>query len=575
MPTRRLVMAGCPVEVMTQADAIEMIAAAAGRSSGPALAVASANLDHLHHFGRNGRGHGHAMVDTAGLTWVNLLDGAPLVARAKVATGQAWPRLAGSDLLLPILRRAARDGHSVGFLGGAPEMLRLLEARLDVELPTLDVRGYWSPDRQHVTDPELSAQLADEVARSGVGILVVGLGKPRQEIWIQRHAQRSRARVLLAFGASADFLAGTTTRAPEWMRSAGVEWLFRLSREPRRLARRYLVQGPAAAARLLGPAPLSDSTPPDATLALEPLDTRALTAIVVTYNSKGEIDALLDSIPAAAPGLAVEVIVVDNASTDGTADHLRARGDVTVIESGRNAGYAGAINIGRKHAARGVPLAILNPDLVLHAGALTALVDVLHDPTIGVVVPRLIDSSGSVFPSLRREPTLLRGLGDALFGARLPGRSATWSDTVRELGDYSWAHDVDWASGAAWVVSAACDDAVGGWSERFFLYSEETDYARRVRRVGLRIRFEPTSVARHIGAASGSSPDLCALMEVNRLADYSESHGRLASTAYRAVVALRQALRANQPGARRALHALLSQRLSRELFAEQRTGGRP
>jgi exopolysaccharide biosynthesis WecB/TagA/CpsF family protein len=113
-------------------------------------------------------------------------------------------------------------------------------------LPSLKVNGYWAPSRADLLDPVRAQGLARGVRAAGVDLLVVGLGKPRQEAWIQRYALQSGARVLLAFGAATDFLAGTVARAPEWARNAGVEWLYRFTREPRRLARRYWVQGPPA-----------------------------------------------------------------------------------------------------------------------------------------------------------------------------------------------------------------------------------------------------------------------------------------------------------------------------------------
>jgi exopolysaccharide biosynthesis WecB/TagA/CpsF family protein len=116
--------------------------------------------------------------------------------------------------------------------------------------PDLKVAGMWAPTRAELADPATAATLVGTVRAAGVDLLVVGLGKPRQERWIQRHAADSGARVLLAFGAAADFLAGEVSRAPGWMQRSGTEWLYRLVKEPRRLGRRYCVQGPPAMWRL-------------------------------------------------------------------------------------------------------------------------------------------------------------------------------------------------------------------------------------------------------------------------------------------------------------------------------------
>jgi N-acetylglucosaminyldiphosphoundecaprenol N-acetyl-beta-D-mannosaminyltransferase len=228
----------------------ELLATLADRLTGPpttrALAIASANLDHIHHFGTGGASR--AVIDPGAphLQWLVLLDGAPLVRRTAALTGRTWPLLAGSDLLPGILAATEEGGASVGFLGGTPATHGILGRVLPQRYPGLKVAGMWAPSRADLADRARAAALAGEIAAAGADLLVVGLGKPRQEQWIQRYGPGSGARVLLAFGASADFLAGTVTRAPAWLRRLGVEWLYRLVREPRRLFRRYLIQGPPA-----------------------------------------------------------------------------------------------------------------------------------------------------------------------------------------------------------------------------------------------------------------------------------------------------------------------------------------
>ena len=128
----------------------------------------------------------------------------------------------------------------------------LLEGAADDEkaMALSAIRAAFGFATDMLDDPARSSELADEVARAKVEILVVSLGKPRQELWIQSHAARTKARVFLAFGAAADFLAGVDHRAPVALQKRGLEWAYRLAREPRRLARRYLVEGPPMALRL-------------------------------------------------------------------------------------------------------------------------------------------------------------------------------------------------------------------------------------------------------------------------------------------------------------------------------------
>ncbi len=251
----RIVLGGALVDLLRRDDVVSAVGdrLGAGGAAGPPgvpLAIGSANLDHVHHFGRRGRSA--ADIDVAGQTpeWLILLDGAPMVRRAASLTGQSWPLLAGSDLLPVLLDTAQSAGARVGFLGGSAQMHDIVRPVLADRYPDLTVAGFWAPPRADLADGEASARLAGSIRGARVDLLVVGLGKPRQERWIQRHAGASGARVLLAFGAATDFLAGTVTRAPGWVRRAGVEWLYRLALEPRRLARRYCVQGPPALWRL-------------------------------------------------------------------------------------------------------------------------------------------------------------------------------------------------------------------------------------------------------------------------------------------------------------------------------------
>jgi exopolysaccharide biosynthesis WecB/TagA/CpsF family protein len=214
------------------------------------LALASANLDHIHHFGTRRSGLVRPETHHDDLEWWVLLDGVPLVRQANRITGRTWPQLAGSDLLPRVLDIADSAEATVGFLGGSSDTHRILGEVLSQRSPGLKVTGWWSPPRAELTDPAGAAALAGAVAAAKVDLLVVGLGKPRQELWIKNHGAASGARVLVAFGAAIDFLAGTATRAPAWMRRAGSEWAYRFAREPRRLARRYFVQGPSAMWRL-------------------------------------------------------------------------------------------------------------------------------------------------------------------------------------------------------------------------------------------------------------------------------------------------------------------------------------
>jgi GT2 family glycosyltransferase len=276
--------------------------------------------------------------------------------------------------------------------------------------------------------------------------------------------------------------------------------------------------------------------------------------IIVTYNSGRYIDGLLNSLAAAAADLTLRVIVVDNGSADDTVQRARDHPDVICLETGANLGYAGGINVGRRHAGQCGALAVLNPDLILEPGALREMCRALDDPAVGVVVPMLLDFRGHLDPSLRRDPTVTGALGDALFGQHFKCRPVTLSEIVRDEREYHDRHRVDWAAGAAMGISAACDRVVGAWDERFFLYSEELDYATRARAAGFRVEYVPQARARHRGAGSGQSDALIALKAINRVR-YFEKYGK-ATGAMRAAVLLHELLRSASPSHRGALLAV-------------------
>ncbi len=249
---QQLLMGGVQVDAGSEQEVMDLYRAAL-RGEGRPLAIESANLDHLHWYpsGSHDRSAGSVGDGSGGLRWLTLMDGAPFVLTAKRVTGVTYPRLTGASLLEPQLRVAAEEGASVGFLGGMPDMHVRLREELGRRLPDLRIAGTWAPERADITSPEGAARWAETVREAGADVVVVGLGKPRQEDWIRDHGIASGARALLAYGAAADFIAGTVQRAPQFYQDNHLEWAYRLSREPKRLARRYLLQGPPSLARLV------------------------------------------------------------------------------------------------------------------------------------------------------------------------------------------------------------------------------------------------------------------------------------------------------------------------------------
>jgi N-acetylglucosaminyldiphosphoundecaprenol N-acetyl-beta-D-mannosaminyltransferase len=166
-------------------------------------------------------------------------DGMSLVWALRRLGVDAATRVYGPSLLPILCARAEARALPVGCYGGTPEVLEALGAELRRRFPRLRVPFAWSPPFRAL-EPAEDAALVDAIEASGVRILFVGLGCPKQERWMAEHRERLRC-VLVGVGAAFDFVSGAKPQAPEWMQGAGLEWLFRLGAEPRRLWRRYLV----------------------------------------------------------------------------------------------------------------------------------------------------------------------------------------------------------------------------------------------------------------------------------------------------------------------------------------------
>jgi N-acetylglucosaminyldiphosphoundecaprenol N-acetyl-beta-D-mannosaminyltransferase len=169
-------------------------------------------------------------------------DGMPLVWMLRKLGYPHQKRVYGSELTSRVCAEAARRGVPVGFYGGHPEALEALVRNLSARFPGLRVVYAYSPPFRPLT-PEEDERVTEEINASGARILFVGLGCPKQEWWMAEHKGRVRA-VMLGVGAAFDFHAGRVRQAPVWMQRAGLEWLFRLVQEPRRLWRRYLKHNP-------------------------------------------------------------------------------------------------------------------------------------------------------------------------------------------------------------------------------------------------------------------------------------------------------------------------------------------
>ena len=176
-------------------------------------------------------------------------DGQPLVWALRALGHAHATRVYGPDLMAHFCARAARCGTPIYLYGGrSPAALALLEARLRERFPGLLIAGGHSPPFRELTAQEEERAIAD-IDASGAAVVWVGIGQPKQERWMHRMRPRLSAPLLVGVGAAFDFHAGLISQAPGWMQRNGLEWLYRLSREPRRLWRRYARYNPLFVAR--------------------------------------------------------------------------------------------------------------------------------------------------------------------------------------------------------------------------------------------------------------------------------------------------------------------------------------
>jgi N-acetylglucosaminyldiphosphoundecaprenol N-acetyl-beta-D-mannosaminyltransferase len=181
-----------------------------------------------------------AIHNRAGLTTP---DGMPMVWAGRAAGAHWIERVYGPDMMLAVLAEAQARSWSSFLYGGAPGVPELLAERLEQRLPGLQVAGTHSPPFRPLTRDEVH-ETAALINASGASLVWVGLSTPKQERWMAELRPLLEAPVLFGVGAAFDFHAGRVKQAPRWMQTSGLEWLYRLGREPRRLWKRYLSNNP-------------------------------------------------------------------------------------------------------------------------------------------------------------------------------------------------------------------------------------------------------------------------------------------------------------------------------------------
>lgn len=168
-------------------------------------------------------------------------DGMPVVWIGKIKGHKNIRRVYGPDLMLEICEISAARGYRNYFYGCVPQVLDKLEKKLKNIFPNLIIAGMYSPPFRQLTKEE-DDEIVNSINSVKADIVWVGLGSPKQDLWMYEHRDKINAYIMIGVGAAFDFIAGTKPQAPKWIRNNGFEWLFRLCVEPRRLWRRYLIE---------------------------------------------------------------------------------------------------------------------------------------------------------------------------------------------------------------------------------------------------------------------------------------------------------------------------------------------
>lgn len=230
----RLQIGNVPIDAVTLGGALDAIDALV--QAGDGGTIFTPNVDHIVIAQQNAR-----FAAAYASSSLSLVDGMPVLWASRLLGRPLPEKLSGADLVLPLMQRALERRYRVFLLGGAPGVADGARVALQRDFPGLAIVGV---DASRVDVDQISTDLVARIKAAQPNLVLVALGAPKQEIFSSEQSEALAPAVLLGIGASLDFVAGVRNRAPAWISGLGVEWLFRLVQEPRRLARRYLLRDP-------------------------------------------------------------------------------------------------------------------------------------------------------------------------------------------------------------------------------------------------------------------------------------------------------------------------------------------
>jgi N-acetylglucosaminyldiphosphoundecaprenol N-acetyl-beta-D-mannosaminyltransferase len=230
----RVRLFGMQIDSLTMPETVERIQSWIG-AGGPCRYVVTPNVDHAVMY-QQSEPLRQAYADAS----LVLADGMPVLWASRLLRRPLPQRVPGSDLVPALFGSVGpKQRLRVFLLGAAPGVAERAAVRIEQRWPQVSVAGTYSPPLGFDRNDEENQQILERIYASRPDVLVVGLGAPKQELWLHAHRRQIAAPVALAVGATIDFLAGEKARAPRWMRRVGLEWAHRLASEPRRLAKRY------------------------------------------------------------------------------------------------------------------------------------------------------------------------------------------------------------------------------------------------------------------------------------------------------------------------------------------------
>jgi N-acetylglucosaminyldiphosphoundecaprenol N-acetyl-beta-D-mannosaminyltransferase len=247
-PRRRVELMGLPVDQLTERDTIETVidACIAGRGG----CLFTPNLHHMQAYATGADGAVYSRSAELPGARLVVADGMPLIWASKLRGTPLPERVAGSNLIWSLTARAADKGASIFLLGGNPGAAEACAERMRAQYPRVRIAGCMSPPHGFETDKRAIEEIALTLRAAAPEIVYVALGFPKQEELALQLAAEMPTTWFVGVGISFSFVSGEVQRAPRWMQATGLEWVHRLVQEPRRLFRRYIVDGLPFAARM-------------------------------------------------------------------------------------------------------------------------------------------------------------------------------------------------------------------------------------------------------------------------------------------------------------------------------------